>query len=113
MRDLDAEVDFYAKLGFELTYQGDEFPGFVALRADGVEFGLQQVSSFERGQIANVLVWQLEAQSLRPVLERARLHGWQVDGPRQYWPEQDAWELIVHTPNGYGLVVEGPNPNRT
>ncbi len=109
--DLDAEVKFYKKLGFRVIYQGEDFPGFVALGSGGVEFGLQRDRSFERSQIPRVLVWQFQARSLCPVVRLASRHGWKTEGPRQYWPEQDAWELTVYTPNGYGLVVEGPNPN--
>ena len=110
--DLDAEVEFYSKLGFRIIYQGEEFPGFVALESGAVGFGLQQDSSFEPSHIRSVLVWQFQVRSLRPFMRIAYEHHWRTNGPRQYWPEQDAWEFTVYSPNGYPLVVEGPNPDK-
>jgi len=110
VRDLDAEVDFYLALGFEIVYRGEAFPGFVALGGHGFEFALERRDAFDPAAVPRVLVWQLEAHSLRSVLALAADHGWEVDGPRCYWPEQDAWEMSVRTPNGWALAVEGPNP---
>ncbi len=112
VRDLDAEVEFYSKLGFRIIYQGEDFPGFIALESGGVEFGIQQDPTFEASHIRTILVWQFQVRSLRPFIHLARKHRWRIEGPRQYWPEQDAWELTVYTPNGYPLVVEGPNPEK-
>ena len=47
VRDLELEVDFYKGFGFEISYQGDEFPGFVGLRKDAIEFGLKERSDFD------------------------------------------------------------------
>ena len=35
VRDLQAETAFYQALGLRITYQGDDFPGFVAIGWSG------------------------------------------------------------------------------
>ena len=64
-------MEFYTDLGFRIVFQGEEFPGFIALESGGVEFGLQEDGSFEPAHIPSVLVWQFQAQSLRPVIQLA------------------------------------------
>ena len=90
VKDLDAEVAFYLKLGFQLVYRGDEFPGFVALGCERFGFGLEMKDSFDPDKVPDVLLWQLETSSLRPVLDIASAENWKIDGPRCYWPERDA-----------------------
>ena len=46
VKDLESEVDFYTGLGFEISYQGDEFPGFVGLESGHFDFGLQEKADF-------------------------------------------------------------------
>ena len=111
VKDLDAEVAFYLKLGFQLVYRGEEFPGFVALGCERFGFGLETKESFNPDKVPDVLLWQLETASLRPVLDMASAENWRIDGPRCYWPEHDAWEMSIWTPNGYRLALEGPNPD--
>ena len=42
VKDLESEISFYQTLGFEITYQGDEFQGFVGLKHGDIEFGLEK-----------------------------------------------------------------------
>ena len=42
---------------------------------------------------------------------RSNAEKWRIDGPRCYWPERDAWEMSIWTPNAYRLALEGPNPD--
>src|ERR1700735_2238025 len=39
--DLRAERDFYVRLGFHVTYEGPEYPYFLALGHGPVEFGIE------------------------------------------------------------------------
>lgn len=43
--DQYAERQFYERFGFQRHYEGDEFPGFLAIRHGDAIIGLQQASS--------------------------------------------------------------------
>ena len=104
--DLDREVAFYLTLGFEISYQGDEFPGFVGLRNGGVEFGLKERGGFDPEKIVDTFVWQMETASFRAVIAVCEEHGIEHSQPRQYWQAMDSWEMQVKTPNDYTLELE-------
>ena len=104
--DLDREVAFYLTLGFEISYQGDEFPGFVGLRNGGVEFGLKERAGFDPEKIVGAFVWQMETASFRAVIAVCEEHGIEHSQPRQYWEAMDSWEMQVKTPSGYTLELE-------
>lgn len=40
--DLAAERAFYEKLGLPVTYEGTEYPDFIAFGTDTIHFGIQQ-----------------------------------------------------------------------
>ena len=40
--DPDTERRFYEQLGLRTTYEGPEYPGFIAVGNDAVEFGLSR-----------------------------------------------------------------------
>jgi hypothetical protein len=42
MPDPDAERGFYEQLGLRTTYEGPEYPGFIAVGNAAVEFGLSR-----------------------------------------------------------------------
>jgi catechol 2,3-dioxygenase-like lactoylglutathione lyase family enzyme len=44
--DLEAERDFYVRLGFHVTYEGPEYPYFLALGHGPVEFGIERKAGF-------------------------------------------------------------------
>src|SRR5258708_32391852 len=46
MTDVAAERDFYVKLGFRVSYEGPEYPDFIALAYGSLEFGIEQSSQF-------------------------------------------------------------------
>ena len=41
VRDLPAERAFYEKLGLPVTYEGPEYPDFVAFGTTTIDFGIQ------------------------------------------------------------------------
>ena len=45
--ELTAERDWYRRLGFEVSYKGSEFPGFIALRSGSIQFALQRKDGFD------------------------------------------------------------------
>ncbi len=40
VRDLAEERAFYERLGLQVTYEGDEYPDFVAFGAGEMQFGI-------------------------------------------------------------------------
>ena len=110
VRDLDAEIAFYLNFGFEISYQGDEFPGFVGLRCERFEFGLQARGDFDPNRAKASFVWLLEVDSFRRVIDVCKAHGYEYSEPRCYWEEFDSWEMKVQTPNGYALNLEKHGP---
>ena len=45
VRDLEAERAFYEALGLRVTYEGPEYPDFIGLGNEAVEFGLERPKS--------------------------------------------------------------------
>ncbi len=106
VRDLDAEVAFYQHLGLEISYQGHEFPGFIALRCAAFEFGLQAQDDFTPHHANTSFAWQMEVDSFQAVLEVCRANGYAFTEPRCYWEERDSWEMRIQSPNGWTLCLE-------
>ena len=57
VEDPDAERRFYEQLGLRTTYEGPEYPGFIAVGNDAVEFGLSRRPGADPA--ASSLTWQL------------------------------------------------------
>lgn len=110
--DLKAEVAFYEKLGFKISYQGDEFPNFIAVKNGDVEFGLEKKESFNPDEVENSFYWQMEVRSLKEILNICQKETLKFTKPTCYWERMDAWEMTIDTPNGYKFHLEGPNPNK-
>jgi catechol 2,3-dioxygenase-like lactoylglutathione lyase family enzyme len=106
VRDLAPEVEFYQRLGFEISYQGEDFPGFIALRKDSIEFGLETRDGFDPERANDSLAWQMEMDSFSKVIAICKKHAIEHSEPQQYWAEMNAWAMKVRTPNGYTLHLE-------
>jgi hypothetical protein len=52
LEDPDAERRFYEQLGLHTTYEGPEYPDFIAVGNDTVEFGLSRRPSGLRRDVA-------------------------------------------------------------
>jgi len=61
--DLAAERAFYEALGLPVTYEGSEYPEFIAFTTDTVHFGLQQAP--ETNDPPSVLTWQIAVSDMR------------------------------------------------
>lgn len=59
--DQYAEREFYELFGFERHYEGDEFPGFLAIRHGDAIIGLQRASA-EHPAYTEGLRWQFELE---------------------------------------------------
>jgi catechol 2,3-dioxygenase-like lactoylglutathione lyase family enzyme len=99
VQDPDAERRFYEQLGLRTTYEGPEYPGFIAVGNDAVEFGLSRRTGAEPA--SSGLTWQLgvsDVDAAVAVCERSGLSfEVTVERPREDW----TYRIVkVQSPNG-------------
>jgi catechol 2,3-dioxygenase-like lactoylglutathione lyase family enzyme len=108
VRDLAAERAFYVSLGLPVIYEGDEYPDFVAFGTDTVHFGIQAAPA--DNDPPSVLTWQIAVTDVGRAMERCRCAGisfeLEQNDPAPGWSYR---RLLVQTPSGYRLALEGPN----
>src|SRR6202035_2392837 len=68
--DLQAERNFYVSLGFHVTYEGPEYPYFLALGHGKVEFGIEWRQDFSSAGPDKVLTWQFGVSDLELAKKR-------------------------------------------
>lgn len=110
VNNLESEVDFYKTLGFRISYEGKEFPNFIALKYEDVEFGLEHKDNFSSDEANRSFYWQMACSDLKKILVICRKKKLKFTKPTCYWERMDAWEMVIKTPNGYDFHLEGPNP---
>jgi hypothetical protein len=95
--DPEAERRFCEKLGLRTTYQGPEYPGFIAVGNDAVEFGL----SLRAGASPSDLTWQLGVSDADAAIAACEMAGLSfevtVEQPREDWPYR---VIAVRSPSG-------------
>lgn len=106
VRHLEAEKEFYRKLGFSIIHEEDDFTAIS--HGDTILFGLQVKK--ERGNATSAeqqFIWQIGTRSVEAVCQLCEKEGLSIgEGPLlQGWGE---WTVAVHSPNGYRVVFEGP-----
>ena len=106
--DLAAERAFYEKLGLPVIYEGPEYPDFIAFGTDTVHFGIQQASA--PNDPPSVLTWQIAVSDVDAAADRCREAGLDFE-----LEQNDARRrldlprcLLLQTPSGYRLALEGP-----
>jgi catechol 2,3-dioxygenase-like lactoylglutathione lyase family enzyme len=108
VRDLAAERAFYEKLGLPVIYEGAEYPEFVAFGTDAVHFGIQRAET--ANDPPSVLTWQIAVSDVDAAAEMCREAGlsYEVEknDPAPGWTYR---RLILKTPSGFRLALEGPN----
>jgi catechol 2,3-dioxygenase-like lactoylglutathione lyase family enzyme len=125
VRDLDAERAFYEALGLRVTYEGPEYPDFIGLGNEAVEFGLERPKSPSDTPAADggpareadgeparerVLTWQLGVSNVDEAVARCEAAGLaftiEVHEPRPDWRYRT---LKLRSPTGFDVVLEGPS----
>lgn len=79
--DQHAERSFYELLRFQRVYEGDEFPGFLAIQHGDAIIGLQRASP-EQPAYSHGLRWQFEldrADQVDDIIATCRTHGLEHD----------------------------------
>jgi len=108
VRDLAAERAFYEQLGLPIIYEGPEYPDFVAFGTDTVHFGIQEAPA--PNDPPSVLTWQIGVTNIEAAMERCRSAGisfeLEQNDPAPGWTYR---RLLIRTPSGYPLALEGPN----
>lgn len=105
VQDPDAERRFYEELGLRTTYEGPEYPGFIAVGNDAVEFGLSRRPGADSA--GSSLTWQLGVSDVAAAItacERAGLR-FEVttERPRDDW----SYRIVkVRSPNGMEVLLE-------
>lgn len=106
--DLAGERAFYEKLGLPVTYEGPEYPDFIAFGTATVDFGIQTAAA--GNDPPAVLTWQIVVTDIDQAIERCETAGiafeLEHNTPAPDWAYR---RLILATPSGYKLVLEGPN----
>lgn len=108
VRDLAAERAFYEALGLPVTYEGDEYPEFLAFTTDTVHFGIQQTP--EPNDPPSVLTWQIAVSDVDAAAEMCKSAG--LDFAMEQEDPAPGWRyrrLILRSPSGYRVALEGPN----
>jgi catechol 2,3-dioxygenase-like lactoylglutathione lyase family enzyme len=107
VRDLAAERAFYEKLGLPVIYEGPEYPDFIAFGTDTIHFGIQAAS--DHNDPPSVLTWQIGVRDIDSAMEQCRSAG--IDFELEHSNPAPDWayrRLLIRTPSGYRLALEGP-----
>jgi catechol 2,3-dioxygenase-like lactoylglutathione lyase family enzyme len=106
--DLAAERAFYEKLGVPIIYEGPEYPEFIGFGTKTLHFGIQAASA--ANDPPSVLTWQIGVTDIDSAMERCRSAGvsfeLEQNNPAPGWTYR---RLLIHTPSGYRLALEGPS----
>jgi hypothetical protein len=114
--DQYAERAFYELFGFQRWYEGEEFPGFLAVRHGNAIIGLQRASR-ESPAYSGGLRWQFEletAAQLDEVTATCRKHHLKHEQHVEQGGERFETRLVsVRSPNGVLVWFESPNEAAT
>jgi hypothetical protein len=112
VQDPHAERDFYLRLGLGLrtTYEGAEYPDFLAVGNDVVEFGLSRRADTDPARAG--LTWQLGVSDIEAVIEACG----QADIPFEVTTEHPRpdWSyriVTVRAPSGMEVLFEEQSPS--
>lgn len=108
--DQYAERSFYELFGFERIYEGDEFPGFLAIQHGEAIIGLQR-ASIEQPVYTQGLRWQFEldtADQVDEIIEICRSHGLEHEVVTERGGERFLRRIVaVRSPGGVTVWFEG------
>jgi hypothetical protein len=110
--DQYAERDFYELFGFERIYEGDEFPGFLAIQHGEAIIGLQRASE-DNVSYSGGLRWQFELDQpnqIEEVIRVCREHELDYEVVRERGGDRFARQIVrVSSPGGVTVWFEGAN----
>lgn len=109
VNDPAEERRFYERLGLRTTYEGPEYPNFIAVGNDAVEFGLTRRPASEPA--ASSLTWQLGVSDIDTAIATCQRTGLSfevvVERPREDWTYR---VLKLRSPDGMEVLLEEQAP---
>jgi catechol 2,3-dioxygenase-like lactoylglutathione lyase family enzyme len=109
VKDPREERRFYEQLGLRTTYEGPEYPDFIAVGNDAVEFGLS--GRPDADPAASGLTWQLGVRDIDAAIAACERGGLSyevtVERPREDWTYRI---LKLRSPNGMEVLLEEQAP---
>jgi len=107
--DPSEERRFYEQLGLRTSYEGAEYPDFIAVGNDAVEFGLSRRPG--GGRAESGLTWQLGVSDIDTAIATCQRAGLSfdvaVERPREDWTYRI---LKLRSPNGMEVLLEEQAP---
>ena len=107
--DPGEERRFYEQLGLRTTYEGPEYPDFIAVGNDSVEFGLSRRPGADAA--ASGLTWQLGVSDVDAAIAACERAGvtFEVttERPRADWTYR---VVKVRAPSGMDVLLEEQTP---
>jgi predicted enzyme related to lactoylglutathione lyase len=111
VKDPGEERRFYEQLGLRTTYEGPEYPDFIAVGNDSVEFGLTRRP--DANPAAAGVTWQLGVSDLDAAIAACQGAGVSyeitVERPRADWTYR---LLKLRSPNGMEVLLEEQTPRQ-
>jgi hypothetical protein len=112
VKDPREERNFYELLGLRTTYEGPEYPDFIAVGNDAVEFGLSRRPDADPA--ASGLTWQLGVGDIEAAIAACQRAGLAVEvtveRPRPDWTYRI---LKLRSPGGMEVLLEEQAPPGT
>ncbi len=110
--DQYAEREFYVLFGFTTRYEGEEFPGFLAVQCGDAIVGLQRESEENPGYREG-LRWQFEVQTseqMDSIISVCRSNELDHEVVTETGGTRFLTRMVkVHSPSGHLVWFEGPN----
>jgi predicted enzyme related to lactoylglutathione lyase len=109
VKDPGEERSFYEQLGLRTTYEGPEYPDFIAVGNDSVEFGLARRP--DANPAASCVSWQLGVSDIDAAIAACQRAGLSfeitVERPREDWTYR---LLKLRSPSGMEVLLEEQTP---
>jgi hypothetical protein len=105
VKDPHAERAFYLQFGMRATYEGTEYPDFLAVGNDCVEFGLSRRPEANPAEAG--FTWQLAVSDIDAVIEACSQAGLEFQvTTEQPQPDWSYRTVTVRSPNGMEVLFE-------
>jgi hypothetical protein len=105
-----AERDFFCQFGFATIYEGEEFPGFLAVECGDVCFGLSRNKGGLPVAAYQGIRWQLIVDDIDEITSICAAASWPCEVVVEEGGTTHRSRLAkVTSPNGVVVWFEGPN----
>jgi hypothetical protein len=110
VKDPHAERDFYVRFGLRATYEGPEYPDFLAVGNDAIEFGLSR--SPDANPAHSGMTWQLGVSDIEAVIEACGQAGLSFEVTTENPGPDWSYRIVtVRAPSGMDVLFEEQRPS--